>query len=44
MLNLSLELLQMAGVVGALDVVCNTWFGSKFEYIHGIVSAVTLLL
>ena len=27
---------QMVGVVGALDVRCNTWFGDKFEYIHGI--------
>eukprot|EP00611_Tribonema_gayanum_P022367 TRINITY_DN4473_c0_g1_i2.p1 TRINITY_DN4473_c0_g1~~TRINITY_DN4473_c0_g1_i2.p1 ORF type:complete len:851 (+),score=326.08 TRINITY_DN4473_c0_g1_i2:148-2553(+) len=27
---------KMAGVVGALDVICNTWFGDKFEYIHAI--------
>lgn len=25
---------KMAGVVGALDVSCNTWFGDNFEYVH----------
>lgn len=26
---------KMVGVVGALDVTCHTWFGTKFEYVVG---------
>eukprot|EP00595_Chromulina_sp_UTEXLB2642_P000252 CAMPEP_0196762572 /NCGR_PEP_ID=MMETSP1095-20130614/2279_1 /TAXON_ID=96789 ORGANISM="Chromulina nebulosa, Strain UTEXLB2642" /NCGR_SAMPLE_ID=MMETSP1095 /ASSEMBLY_ACC=CAM_ASM_000446 /LENGTH=448 /DNA_ID=CAMNT_0042113835 /DNA_START=1227 /DNA_END=2573 /DNA_ORIENTATION=+ len=27
---------RMLGNIGAIDITSSTWFGSKFEYVHGI--------
>lgn len=27
---------RMLGNIGAIDITASTWFGSKFEFVHGI--------